>query len=138
MICEHILTPRRISQKPSSPSLKNMSNCQMHYTKILLVHTTYSEVLRVAAAVQNKEVRDGFRALSHLRRRQQAPLPEGKEWAFHFGPTEQIREEEEKNTQCNASNLRSPCNAITYHTIPEIPCKYHAIFCLGERLFLSL
>ena len=60
----------------------------MHYTEILLVHTTYSEVPRVAAAVQNKEVRDGFRALSHLN----FPHPAwGEEWAFHFGPTEQIK-----------------------------------------------
>ena len=61
-----------------------MSNCQMHYTEIFLVDTTYSKVLRVAAAVQNKEVRDGFRALSHL------DSPRGKEWAFHFSHIEQI------------------------------------------------
>ena len=104
-----------------------MSNCQMNYTEILFVRTTYSEVLRVAAAVQNKEVRDGFRALSHLRRRRQAPLPEGERMGFSLRPHRTNQRGRRKNIQCNAGNLRSPCNAIINHTIPAIPCKYHAI-----------
>ena len=96
-----------------------MSNCQMHYTEILLVHTTYSEVLRVAAAVQNKEVRDGFRALSHLRRRQQAPLPEGERMGFSLRPHRTNQKDffpTSFHTTTTATNLIEKPHWISYFT----------------------